>query len=204
MLKKDKRVDAYIARSADFAKPIMSHLRQLVHAACPDVEETMKWSFPHFDYKGNMMCSMAAFKQHCAFGFWKASLIKDKHKLLSSLSETAMGHFGQIKKLADLPSDKIITEYIKEAMRLNDKGITFTKAKTSEKKELIVPDYFKKALSKNKKASQTFEKFSYTNKKEYVSWVTEAKTEETKNQRLATSIEWMIEGKIRNWKYIKK
>ena len=204
MGKRDPRVDEYIARSAGFAKPILVHLRELVHAAVPDVEETMKWSFPHFDYNG-IMCSMAAFKQHCTFGFWKASLMSDTKKILGQLGETAMGNFGRITSLEDLPSDKILTSYIKEAARLNKDGVKLpTKPKTTGKKELRVPGYFMAALKKNKKALSTFEEFSYSNKKEYVEWITEAKSEETREKRLETAIEWMSEGKIRNWKYIKK
>jgi uncharacterized protein YdeI (YjbR/CyaY-like superfamily) len=182
----------------------LAHLRKLVHAACPEVEETMKWSFPHFDYKG-LLCSMAAFKQHCAFGFWKTSLLSDSQKLLSSVGDTAMGHFGRITSLADLPSDKIIMAYIKDAVKLNDKGVKLPiKTKSGEKKKLTAPAYFKEALNKNKKALQTFEAFSPTNKREYVEWVTEAKSDETRKNRLETAIEWMAEGKVRNWKYIKK
>ena len=203
MEKKDKRIDAYIAKSESFAKPILNHLRELVHKACPDIEETVKWGFPHFDYKG-ILCSMAAFKQHCAFGFWKASLMSDTHKILSKVGETAMGHLGKIKSLDDLPSEKVLIKYIKEAVKLNSEGIKLiTKGKAAEKKELNVPDYFRKALSKNKDALKIFEKFSYTNKKEYVEWVAEAKSEDTKNKRLATSMEWIAEGKIKNWKYVK-
>lgn len=203
MGKKDKRVDAYISKSADFAKPVLRHLRGLVHEACPDAEETMKWSFPHFDYKG-MMCSMAAFKQHCAFGFWKAAIMEDYDKLLYPMGETAMGHFGQIKNLMDLPSDKTILNYIKEATRLNDQGVKLPqKARTATTRKLVVPSDFKRALTKNKEAAATFEEFSYSNKKEYVEWVTEAKTAETRQKRLATSIEWLAEGRIRNWKYVK-
>src|SRR5262249_29175342 len=108
---RDPRVDAYIERSAEFARPILTHLRDLVHVACPDVEETMKWSFPHFQYKG-LLCSMAAFKEHCAFGFWKGSLIVEQGKV----TEQAMGQFGRITRLSDLPSKKVLTGYIKEAM----------------------------------------------------------------------------------------
>src|SRR5436190_3668388 len=108
----DARIDAYIAKSADFAKPILTRIRSLVHAACPEVEETMKWSFPHFLYKG-MLCSMAAFKEHCALGFWKANLILSKEA-----SDDAMGHFGRIKNLSDLPADKTLISYIKKAMQL--------------------------------------------------------------------------------------
>ena len=124
MLKKDKRIDAYITKSAPFAKPILKHFRALVHRACPEVEETIKWNFPHFDYKGSMMCSMAAFKQHCAIGFWKASLLTDAKKLIERAnSEEAMGHFGRITSLKDLPKDAVLTKYIKEAMKLNREGI---------------------------------------------------------------------------------
>jgi|SRR3990172_2362723 len=204
MGKKDKRVDAYIAKSADFAQPVLTHMRRLVHEGCPDVEETVKWGFPHFEYKG-ILCSMASFKQHCAFGFWKASLMSDRRDLLSRMGKTAMGNFGQLKSLSDLPPDKILLEYIKEAARLNREEIKLpARSMPAEKKPLKVPGYFKSALGKNKKASKTFDTFSYSNKKDYVEWVTEAKTDETRNKRLATAIQWMSEGKIRNWKFVRK
>lgn len=200
MGKKDKRIDAYISKSADFAKPILKHLRELVHKACPEVEETIKWSFACFDYKG-ILCSMAAFKQHCSFGFWKAALLNDPKKYLTA--ENAMGHLGKITSLKDLPSDKILIDFIKQAVKLNDEGVKLpSKPKTNAKKELIVPDYFQKILSKNKKALQIFENFSYSHKKEYIEWITEAKTEETRIKRMNQAIEWMVEGKSRNWKYM--
>jgi uncharacterized protein YdeI (YjbR/CyaY-like superfamily) len=204
MGKKDKRIDAYIVRAQPFAWPILEHLRGLVHKACPEVEETIKWSFPHFDYKGEMMCAMASFKQHCAFGFWKASLMKDKTLVENAKGETAMGHLGKIASLKDLPSDAAMVRYIKEAMKLNDDGIKVVKKKPVTAKELEVPDYFLKELKKNKAAQKTFETFSPSNKKEYVMWITEAKTEETRTSRMTTAIEWMAEGKPRNWKYMKK
>ena len=204
MAKKEKAIDSYIAKSADFAKPILTHIRELVHKACVDVEEKMKWSFPHFDYKGEMMCSMAAFKQHAAFGFWKASLMKDPVLVENAKSESAMGHLGRLCSLKDLPSDKKITAWIKEAMALTDKGIKMVKPKPVEKKELVVPNYFTAALKKNKKASAVFDAFAYSHKKEYLQWITEAKTEETRNSRMATAMEWMAEGKPRAWKYQKK
>jgi uncharacterized protein YdeI (YjbR/CyaY-like superfamily) len=201
MAKKEKVIDAYIARSADFAKPILNHIRELVHKTCPDVEEKMKWSFPHFDYKGEMMCSMAAFKQHAVFGFWKAALMKNPVLVENARSEVSMGHLGKLTSLKDLPPDKKMTAWIKEAMVLNDKGIKLVKPKPAEKKELVVPDLFKKALAKNKKALQKFEAFAYSHKKEYLEWITGAKTEETRNKRMAAAIEMMAEGKSRNWKY---
>lgn len=205
MGKKEKVIDAYIAKSADFAKPILNHLRKLVHKTCPDAEEKMKWSFPHFDYKGEMMCSMAAFKQHCVFGFWKAPLMKDSILVENAKSEVSMGHLGRITSFKDLPADKKIIAWIKEAMLLNDRGIKLAaKTKSADKNELIVPGYFLKALGKNKKALQTFENYAYSHKKEYVEWITEAKTEDTRNKRMATAVEWLAEGKSRNWKYASK
>ncbi len=203
MGKKDPRVDAYIAKSANFARPILQHLRTLVHKACPDVAETMKWSFPHFDYKG-MMCSMASFKHHCAFGFWKASLMSASEQF-AQVGETAMGHLGQIKSLNDLPSDKVMSRYIKEAATLNDAGVKIpSKPKSKEKKELKVPSDLSAALKRNKKAKETFDTFSPTNRREYVEWITEAKTDGTREKRVTTAIEWMAEGKVKNWKYLRK
>lgn len=196
----DPRIDAYIEKSADFAKPILEYIRKLVHKACPDVEETMKWSFPHFDYKG-MLCSMASFKQHCAFGFWKQPLLE---KDAFPAEKTAMGSFGRITSVKDLPAEKVIIGLIHQAMELNEKGIKVARPKTSAtaKKDLVIPDSLTSALSKNKKAQTYFDRLSYSHRKEYVEWVTEAKTEPTRNKRIATTIEWLAEGKSRNWKYV--
>jgi uncharacterized protein YdeI (YjbR/CyaY-like superfamily) len=204
MAKKDPRVDAYIAKSADFAKPVLNHFRALIHKTCPEAVEVIKWGFPHFDYNNGPMAHMASFKQHCAIGFWKAALMKNSKKLTDmAKTEQAMGHLGKITSLKDLPKDSELVKYIKEGMRLNEEGIKMPQKKDSVKKELEVPDYFMKAISKNKKALKTFTEFSYSNKKEYVSWITEAKTEETRLKRMADAVTWMAEGKIRNWKYIK-
>ncbi len=201
----NKSIDAYIAKSADFAKPIFNHLRELIHTTCPDVEEKMKWSMPFFDYKGEMMCNMASFKQHCAFGFWKGSIMKDPILRETAASEAAMGHLGKITSLKDLPSDKKIIAWIKEAMILNDNGIKLPpKPKVTETKELAVPDYFSKALAKNKKAKTEFDAFPPGKKKDYIVWLTEAKSGDTRNKRMETAIEWIAEGKGRNWKYEKK
>lgn len=205
MAKNVKAIDDYIARSAAFAKPILTHIRELVHQTCPDVEEKIKWSFPHFDYKGEMMCSMAAFKEHMAFGFWKAALMKDPVLTENARSEKAMGHLGRITSLKDLPSDKKLAAWIKEAMKLNEQGIKLpAKPKNTDRKELEIPDYFARALKKDKKAQATFEAFPYSHKKEYLQWVMEAKTEDTRNKRLSSAIEMIREGKSRNWKYAKK
>ena len=196
---RDERIDAYIAKSAEFARPILVHLREVVHAACPEVEETMKWSFPNFMYKG-ILCSMAAFKEHCAFGFWKGSLVLKQE---GDDARDGMGHLGRLTKLSDLPSKKVLTGYIKDAMKLNDAGVKSpTRSKPKRPKEVIVPHELTSALGQNKKALATFEKFSPSHKREYIEWITEAKTEATRTRRLETAIEWMAEGKPRNWKYM--
>lgn len=202
---KDKRVDAYIAKAQPFFQPILKHLRKLVHQGCPEVEETIKWSFASFDYKGPF-CSMASFKQHAVFGFWKSKLLKDPKGYLGerfSHGGEAMGNLGRITRLDDLPPDNIIIDFIKQAKTLNDDGIKLPARPKREKKELIIPEYFLAAVKKNKKAFATFEAFSYSHKKEYVEWVTEAKTEETRIRRLETAIDWMAQGRSRNWKYEK-
>jgi len=194
----DPRVDAYIEKSADFAKPILSHLRKLIHKACPEVVETIKWSMPAFDHHG-MLCNFAAFKQHCAFGFWKQSLMESD---AFPDNKTAMGSFGRLTSQKDLPKDKVMIGLIHQAMELNEKGVKVQKKKPAAAKEaLVVPGDLTKALSKNKTAKTAFEKFSYSHKKEYVQWIEEAKTEVTRNKRLATTVEWLSEGKKRNWKY---
>ena len=194
----DPFVDEYIERSKDFAKPILNHIRALVHEACPDVIETKKWSFPHFDYKG-MMCSMASFNEHCAFGFWKQSLIDDA---AFPAEKTAMGSFGRIRSLADLPDDATMKKLIHDAMKLNDDGVKVVKVPVSkEKKELVVPDILLEALARDETASTTFNNFPYSKKKDYVEWIAEAKTDATREKRLATTIEWLAEGKARHWKY---
>jgi uncharacterized protein YdeI (YjbR/CyaY-like superfamily) len=195
------KIDAYINKSAAFARPILIHLRKVVHKACPGVQEKIKWGMPHFDYKDNMLCSMASFKQHCAFSFWKASLMKDKTLMMNAKSETSMGHLGRITSLKDLPSEKKLISYIKEAMKLNDDGVKLEKKLRSVKTKLNIPRELTSALKSNKKAETTFNDFSYSNKKEYIEWISGAKTEDTRNKRLETAVEWLEEGKVRHWKY---
>ena len=197
MGKRDPRVDAYIDKSAPFAHPVLRHIRDVVHEACPEVEEKIKWGAPFFDYKG-MLCSMAAFKQHCSFGFWKGSLV-----LENARDADAAGQFGRIEKVSDLPSRKILTGYIRKAMKLNDEGIKAStrKTKTEARPAIEMPDYFRAALDRNKKAKAVFDAFSPSHRREYLEWITEAKTEETRERRMKTAIEWMSEGKQRNWKY---
>ncbi|WP_160710899.1 YdeI/OmpD-associated family protein [Chitinophaga solisilvae] len=203
----DPRTDAYISTSAPFAQPILAHLRELIHKNCPEVTETIKWGMPYFTYQGTNLCSFAAFKQHCAFIFWKGKEMEDTDNIFKrGEDEKAMGHLGKIEKLKDLPADKIMGKYIKAAAILNEspaKAANKEKITATPKRELEIPDYFLAALKKNKQALAIFNAFSYSNKKEYVEWVTGAKTATTREERLNTAVAWMAEGKIRNWKYVK-
>jgi uncharacterized protein YdeI (YjbR/CyaY-like superfamily) len=192
MATKDPRVDAYIAKSADFAKPILIHLRELAHKACPEVEETLKWQMPHFLYKG-ILFGMAAFKRHCMVHFWKSELVLGK----GGGSE----QFDRITTLSDLPGERALLGFMRKAVELNETGVKKEPAKRKPQEKLVVPDYFAAALKKNKKAHEAFENFSYSHKKEYLEWITDAKRDETRQKRIATAIEWIEKGKSRNWKY---
>jgi uncharacterized protein YdeI (YjbR/CyaY-like superfamily) len=196
----DPRIDAYIEKSAEFAKPILNHIRELVHSACPQVEETMKWGFPHFLYKG-ILCSMASFKQHCAVGFWKGALVFQAIPGVKKRENTAMGHLGRITTIADLPDRRVLTRCIIEAVHLNETGTKLPSKPKPPRKELVVPDDFAAGLKKNKKALATFAGFTYSHRKEYIQWITAAKTEATRAKRLKTALDWIADGKSRHWKY---
>jgi uncharacterized protein YdeI (YjbR/CyaY-like superfamily) len=196
---RDPRVDAYIAKSADFAQPILTHLRDVVHATCPDVQETMKWSMPFFDYHG-VMCNMAAFKAHATFGFWKGALIPGLAPNSNAGGES-MGNLGRLTSVKDLPSRKVLGGYIKAAMRLNEDGVAVKKPKKVAKPAAKVPPDLAAALKKNRKAATTFDTFPPGQRREYIDWIVEAKREETRAKRVAQAVEWLAEGKKRNWKY---
>ena len=201
MGKKDPRIDAYIGNSKPFARPILKHLRELMHQGCPDLEETMKWSMPHFDYQGTMMAGMGSFKEHCTFGFWKSSLLEGAR---TGKTTDAMGQFGRITSMKDLPSDAKILKLVREAAKLNEEGIAVKRPKGPPKGALPVPADLAKALAKNKQAKATFDAFPTSQRREYIEWLLEAKRAGTRASRLETAIGWMAEGKIRNWKYVKK
>ncbi|MEP6769269.1 MAG: YdeI/OmpD-associated family protein [Acidobacteriota bacterium] len=197
----DPRIDAHIAKAAEFARPILRHVRELVHEACPDVEETWKWSFPTFTYRGKILAGMSAFKEHCTFGFWHQGMTEVLEK--DGVKEaTAMGSFGKIRSLADLPSDSKLKRYIQKAAALNESDAPARpRPGRAPAKALAVPDDLAAGLKKNKAARATFDKMSPSRRKEYVEWIMEAKREETRQKRLATALEWLAEGKPRNWKY---
>ncbi len=198
----DARVDAYIEKAAPFAKPILLKIRKLIFQACPEASETIKWSFPNYEVHGSMLCSMAAFKEHCTMGFWKASILKDPDGILKLADKHSMGHLDKLISVKDLPSDKILLAYLKEAALLNKNKVKLTKPKPAPKKDLPLPEVLIAALKKNKKAATGFESFSPSQKREYIEWINEAKTAETIEKRVKTTVEWSAEGKTRNWKYM--
>ncbi|RYU90850.1 hypothetical protein EWM62_09420 [Mucilaginibacter terrigena] len=200
----DNRIDAYIDKSADFAKPILTHLRQLVHRASPEITETIKWSAPFFEYKG-VLCFMMAFKQHAGFGFWKADTLPDPHGIIQD--EGNAGSIGKLTTLADLPNDDILIWYIRQAMELKNVAPSAKVAAPKIRKTpaattpLATPGYLIELLANNAEAAEHFDNFSPSQKKEYITWFEEAKSEATRNKRLAEGIAWISEGKTRHWKY---
>jgi uncharacterized protein YdeI (YjbR/CyaY-like superfamily) len=198
MGKRDPRVDAYIEKAADFAKPILAEIRERVHAACPDCEESMKGSSPTFMYHG-MLCGMTAFKEHASFGYWKGPLILGGRAGNDSPSDA---YRIRLTSVADLGPKKAMAADIRKAMALNEAGVTLPRTRKAAA-PVVVPDDLGAALRKNRKAQAVFEKFSPSHQREYVEWITQAKREETRTRRLETAIQQIGEGKPQNWKYMK-
>jgi uncharacterized protein YdeI (YjbR/CyaY-like superfamily) len=200
----DPRVDDFIEKAQPFAKPILKHIRTLVHEASPLVSEAIKWNCPFFEYKGTV-CMMNAFKEHCSFGFWNSAALNDTHGVIRRGEEKdSAGSFGRLTSVADLPADDIIKNFVLQAIAQNETGKKkVVKRPTPEQKVVIVPDYFEDLLKEHPKANETFYNFSYSHKKEYIQWITEAKTEPTRQKRISTTIEQLEEGKFMMWKYSK-
>lgn len=195
-MKTDPRVDAYIARQADFARPILVHLREVVHAACPECEETLKWSMPSFIYTNKILAGFAAFKAHAAFGFWSGRQVVEGDPDRAS----AMGQFGRLTSLADLPDEATLIDLTRKAMRLIDDGVKPVRDKTP-KAPFSVPQDMRAAIDDNPAAKAAFDAFPPSAQRDYVEWITKAKRDETRSKRLSQAVEWMAEGKRRNWKY---
>ncbi len=206
MATSDRRIDAYISRSQEFARPILKHLRSVVHKAIPNIEETIKWGFPHFMAHGAIVCSMASFTQHCGFVFWKGAQLPDPYKIFGR-GEKAMGQLGKIRSVRDLPNAKILSEYLKAAAALNKAATPGPRAtknvRTAPAKPLRTPSDLAKALARNAKARTFWSSFPPSHRKEYINWIMGAKADDTRARRLATSIEWISKGKPQNWRYMK-
>lgn len=196
----DPRVDEYIKNALPFARPILRHIRGLMHRGCPELTETIKWGMPHFEYHG-VIASMAAFKEHAVFGFWKQDLIPGMKQYIKE--KEAMGSWGRITSLKGIPPDKDVIAFVRVAAKLNEKGI---KSPRKSPKPVVVnmPPDFLKAIRANKKANEVYENFSPSNKRDYADWINDAKTDETRQSRMKTAIVWMRDGKPRMWKYMKK
>jgi uncharacterized protein YdeI (YjbR/CyaY-like superfamily) len=200
------KVDAYLAKVQPFARPIMEHLRALVHQACPEIEETIKWSRPFFEYHGVILCNMSAFKEHCSFGFWGEEIAAVLREA-KVLAEDGMGSLGRITTLGDLPSDKRMLALLRQATAFVASG-QYTSPISARRKvvkppkaPVEAPPEFAAAMRKNKKAATVYAAFSPSCKREYIDWIAEAKRPETRAKRIATAVEWIAEGKQRNWKY---
>ena len=198
-MRTDPRVDDYIAKSAPFARPILRRIRSAVHAGCPDVEETMKWSFPHFMHHG-ILCSMASFKAHCAFGFQKEEMMTGTN----GPGGITTGQFGRVTSVKDLPPRTAFLRLVREAAKLNEDGAKPPARATADKSRTVrAPADLLAALKNNARARAAYDEMSPSHKREYIEWVTEAKRDETRKRRVAAAVEWMAEGRIRNWKYVR-
>lgn len=193
---RDPRVDAYIAKAQPFARPILAHLRAAVHEACPDVEETIKWGMPSFTYHG-ILAGMASFKAHVAFGFWKGKLVTGE----VAGADEAMWSFGRITSLDDLPPKRKLLALVKKAAKLNEQGETAPRAVKHAKPALRTPADLSAALKAKAKAKAFWATLSPSAKRDYIEWITEAKQPATRAKRLAETVQWLGEGKRRNWKY---
>jgi hypothetical protein len=198
-MSRDSGIDAYIERAAPFAQPILTRLRKTVHEACPDVEETFRWGHPTFMHKG-LLCSFAVFKAHCVFRFWRSQLLPDR---LSASARTALRSLERLTSVDELPAGRELAAIVKAAVALNEEGVASPPRPAAAKGRTVrTPPALAAALRKNAKARAAYEKFSYSHKKEYVEWIAEAKTDATRDRRIATAVVWLAEGKPRNWKYM--
>ena len=232
MASSDRRVDAYIAHAAPFAQPILARLREDVHAACPDAEEAVKWSMPFFMHAGRNLAHMAAFKAHCAFGFELGRAVVDLGR-----EAQAMGQFGRITKLDDLPPRAEVRKLVTKAAALIDAGTRPPRAPKNvfgavadsdadggpairtgngaaggapelpqppAARIMVVPELppaFAAALARQASARRFFDSLAPGHRRDYVLWIAEAKREETRLRRIAQALDWLAEGKRRNWRY---
>jgi uncharacterized protein YdeI (YjbR/CyaY-like superfamily) len=193
---REPRIDAYIAKAQPFARPILEKVRERVHAVLPDAEETIKWSMPAYTMSGKIVLITAAFKAHAALNFWRGQELESSHS-----SVGAMGQFGRIRTIDELPSDDELDRLIREAAELAASAPSPRKAKHPPKPPPELHADFAAALAKSAKAKATFDAFPPSCRREYLEWVSEAKQEATRQKRIADSVRWLSEGKRRNWKY---
>jgi uncharacterized protein YdeI (YjbR/CyaY-like superfamily) len=216
----DPRIDAYIEKARPFARPILRHIRAQVHEAAREagvhVEERVKWGMPSFEYRG-ILCGMAAFKGHCALGFWKEALLfggaageadpPAGPAPDAALRSEAMGQFGRITCLEDLPSDAVIRGFVREAIRLNEEGVKPPRGSgpgKGDREDAPLHEDFRRALEARPDVQKAYEAMAPGRRREYAEWIAEAKRDPTREKRIATALEWIAEGKGKNWKYERK
>ncbi len=203
MASHDPRIDAYLERAEEFAQPVLEHLRAIVHATCPNVEETIKWGFPHFMHAGSILCSMAAFKQHVAFGFWKGKLIDGIEPV--DPDQSAMGQFGRLRRIDDLPGKRSLAGFIRQAMKLNEQGTRQPLSKRSTRSRAVsMPPELAAGLARSRRSREHFEKLPPGQQREYLEWIAEGKQVATRKRRSEQAIDWLSDGKPRNWRYMRK
>ena len=195
-MSRDPRIDDYIAKVAPFARPILEHVRERVHAAVPEAEETIKWSAPGFTLNGKILLMMAAFKQHAALNFWRGQEIGD-----GSPKAGAMGQFGRLTTVSDLPPDDQLDSMLREAAALAATAPAPRKTKHEPKPAPGMHPEFAAALAKSPKAKAVLDGFPPSAQRDYLEWISEAKQDATRAKRIATAVEWLEEGKRRHWKY---
>lgn len=200
---KYKNFDDYISQAEKFAQPLLMFFRECVREACPEATEEFKWSMPNFVYNGSILCHMASFKKHASFSFWLASKMSDPNKIFIADANTGMGQFGKVTSMDQMPSREVLVAYIHEAMELIDSGEKLEVAAKKGAKVFTIPEDMQQALISNSKAKAVFDAFSQSNKNEYTEWITDAKTDTTRQKRMTQMLEWLEEGKPRNWKYMK-
>jgi uncharacterized protein YdeI (YjbR/CyaY-like superfamily) len=200
----NSKVDAYAEKAEDFAKPILAHLRALIHATCPEVSEEVKWGIPHFDYNGDMMCIFAAYKKHCSFTFHKDALMSDARLKANAGMPAAKRFMGKLTGIADLPPERELISWIKEAMALNAQGLKLPARVSRTPQEVGMPAAFAEKLQAHPTIATIFDGKSASFQKEYKVWIGEAKTEATRDKRIEEAMAWIAEGKGRFWKYAKQ
>ncbi|MGW6781024.1 YdeI/OmpD-associated family protein [Brucella pseudogrignonensis] len=191
----DPRIDDYIFDAADFVQPVLRWLRHCIHSACPEVEESIKWRMPFFSYKGRPLAGMAAFKNHATFGFWQ------RYELATGKEGSAMGQFGKLKSVSDLPTAPELRTMVREAMTLIDSGIKEPRPRRLANVEVPVPEELQRALANDQIAALQFNAFPPGARRDYCDWISDAKRPETRSRRITQALIWLKDGKKRNWKY---
>jgi hypothetical protein len=201
------QVTAYAAAMPAYAQPIFAHLRALIHTTCPDTDEAIKWSIPHFERDGDYLCIFAASPGHASFTFYKQQLMSDP-RLRDNLNLPAIKRFmGRLTSLSDLPDDATLAAMLQEAADLNARGVRLPDRAPKTPPVIDMPSAVATAvataLAANPAAQAVWDAKSAAWRKDYLVWITAAKTDPTRDARIAEALDWIADGKARFWKYQK-